>query len=108
MVVPFPFSVMSGSKLRPALVVASWSFKSSTDYLLCLISAQNAPDPYIISLDMADMQNGSLNRQSYLRPSYLFSVAESLIAYRACELTQGATDKASRAIIRVINPQMSF
>lgn len=88
MVVPFPMSTTSSTKRRPALVVASWAFGGAHDYLLCLISTQNAPDPYIIPMDVGDVEGGSLARQSYIRPTYLFSADEALIAYRVGKLKE--------------------
>jgi len=78
-VVPFPFSQATGDKRRPAIVLASWDCVGTTDYLLCLVSSQNVREPYILALDSSDIENGSLNRTSYVRPTYLFTVGESRI-----------------------------
>ncbi|MES2464499.1 MAG: type II toxin-antitoxin system PemK/MazF family toxin, partial [Armatimonadota bacterium] len=81
-VVPFPLSVDATTKRRPALVVASWAFGGAEDYLLSLISSQNAPDPYIIALDAGDIEGGKLALKSYIRPTYLFAADEGLILYK--------------------------
>ena len=87
-VVPFPFSQAAGSKPRPALVLASWPCMNSTDYLLCMISSQNVNDPYIMPLDnQHDLLNGTLNLQSYLRPTYMFAVGEARITRKLANLT---------------------
>ena len=39
--VPFPFSGEENYKHRPALILASWSYASGTDYLVCLITTQH-------------------------------------------------------------------
>ena len=85
-VVPFPFSQASGEKKRPALVLATWPILNTSDYLLCLISAQLVPDPYIMPLSDEDFEEGSLERMSYLRPTYLFAVAEERIERRIGKL----------------------
>lgn len=99
-VVPFPFSVGTGSKRRPALVVASWPFADGTDFLLCLISSQAVSDPYIMKLEAGDIQGGTLSRQSYVRPSYLFAVDEGLIVYKVGAL---ANDRLTQVVEKIIS-----
>ena len=95
----FPFSNATGSKKRPALVLASWTrrsaFQQSEDYLLCMISTQNVNDPYRFALQVQDVENGSLNRASYVRPSYLFSSDEATISHKV------GTIKAEKLAIAV-------
>ena len=94
-VVPFPFSGAPGEKPRPALVLAAVPFASRTDYVICVISTQNAPDPSIIPLDTSDVQGGALVKKSYLRPSYLFTTGENRITRKAGEMK---TDKVDAAL----------
>ena len=89
-VVPFPFSASTGSKRRPAIVVASWPLGAGTDYLLCLVSSQRATDPFLVTLAVSDIEGGTLTMRSYARPTYLFAADEELIAYKIGNL------KASR------------
>ena len=99
-VVPFPFSQAAGEKRRPALVLAAWPCLNTSDYLLCLISAQHVPEPYIMILEESDVENGSLDRQSYLRPTYLFTVAEARIERKVGTLIP---EKLSEAVDRIKN-----
>ena len=85
-VVDFPNSATPDVKRRPALVVASWSFGNSTDFLLGLISSQNSGDPYSTEIQSGDTINGSLHRQRYLRPTYLWACQESRILRKVCQL----------------------
>jgi hypothetical protein len=53
-VIPFPFSDLSGSKRRPALVLADLP---GADLILCQITSQNSPkDPFAIPLDASDFK----------------------------------------------------
>lgn len=98
-IVPFPFSVGTGEKNRPAVVVAPLAFAANTDYLLALITAQNVPDPNIIVLDVTDIDNGALNRQSYVRPTYLFTVIEARIHLKVGTLR---TEKMTQVVQNII------
>ena len=58
-VVPFPFSDLSNSKKRPALVLTNLE---GDDLILSQITSQNIFDSYSISIGTDDIENGSLNR----------------------------------------------
>lgn len=81
----FPLSNATGAKSRPALVLSSWAYTSQHAsgyaYLLSAISAtsKTGADPFTFELRPADIVGGSLNKQSFLCPSYLFSADENAI-----------------------------
>ncbi len=102
-VVPFPFSQAAGEKRRPAIVLASWPCLNTTDYLLCLVSAQHVDDPYIVPLPPADLEGGSLNRVSYVRPSHLFTTAEGRIVRRIGTLSTGKLGQVLESIRRLLH-----
>ena len=95
-VVPFPFSGAPGEKPRPALVLAAVPFANRTDYVVCVISTQNAPNPSIIPLEVSDVQGGALVKKSYLRPAYLFTTGENRITRKAGEMR---TEKVEAALM---------
>ncbi|MGH8591094.1 MAG: MazF family transcriptional regulator [Gammaproteobacteria bacterium] len=76
MLVPFPFSDLSRSKLRPALVLAD---ASRGDWVLCQITSQPYADLHAVMLDDADFDIGSSRLKSYARPGKLFTANESLM-----------------------------
>lgn len=65
-VVPFPFSDLSTSKKRPALVVATLT---GDDVILCQITSKTIGDSYAIPLSGADFKTGTLHRDSNIRPN---------------------------------------
>ena len=72
--VNFPFSSQEGYKLRPVLVIASWPFRGSFDYLVSLISTQFiSDDPYLIELETTDFNEGILPKKK-LHPAQLLVV----------------------------------
>jgi len=79
-VLPFPFSDLSSSKRRPALVVA---IASSDDIVLAQITSQNFSDNYAIELSDIDFSNGGLSNTSNIRPNKLFTADVNIIAYKA-------------------------
>ncbi len=91
-VVPFPLSDKPGAKPRPALLVASWTSDSGTDYLACVVASQPARDPHFMELSPTDLATGTLANTSYVRPSYLFPVDEALIARKIGSLSAEKLD----------------
>ena len=102
-VLPFPFSAVPGSKRRPAVVVASWTYGASTDYLVSLITSQPNSHPTTIELDNADVLGGSLNIKSYIRAPYLFAADESLIVYKIGSLAPPKLTQLQQILISVIS-----
>jgi mRNA interferase MazF len=57
--VPFPFSDLSRSRLRPAVILADVGMG---DGLLCQVTSNPYSDPAAVELTAADFQVGSLHR----------------------------------------------
>jgi mRNA interferase MazF len=101
--VPFPFSVERSFKIRPALVLAAVPFGRTTDFILCAITSQIAPDPSLLFLRPDDMLDGSLDRTSYIRLTYLFTVHRSLIQEKIGQIRAELLQDSHDAISRVLN-----
>jgi mRNA interferase MazF len=57
-VIPFPFSDLSQSKRRPALVLA---VLQGDDLILCQITSKSIKDNYAIPVDENDFESGSIS-----------------------------------------------
>lgn len=60
-VLPFPFTDLTASKKRPALILSD--IKGS-DYIMLQITSKNVKDSYAIPLSANDFQFGSLKQNS--------------------------------------------
>jgi len=83
----FPFSDLSSSKLRPAVVLAD---VGRGDFILCQVTSNPYADADAIRLDDSDFASGSLRHVSYARPGKLFTANASLIAASVGELSEHA------------------
>ena len=83
----FPFSDLSKTKLRPAVVLASSGKK---DWILCQVTSQRYTDPKAIELSKQDFQSGSLRKISFVRAGKLFTTNESLIVAEVGQLNPKA------------------
>lgn len=71
----FPYSDLSSSKLRPALLLGK---AGRGDWVLCQITSNPYADASAISLEDEDFNEGGLQRTSYIRPNKLFTANEAL------------------------------
>ncbi len=97
--IPFPFSDLSRSKLRPALLLAD---AGRGDWIACQITSNPYGDPAAIEITQAAFISGSLARTSYARPSKLFTAHESLAISTAGTIHQQMLDSVRGAVVRVI------
>ena len=98
-VVPFPFSDLSKSKKRPALVVTQLS---GGDVILCQITTPNRPDGYSVPLFKADFVSGSLDHDSNKRPNHLFTADSRIIAYCAGRLSSNKVKEVVDKIVEIV------
>lgn len=99
--VPFPFSDLSQSKLRPAVVLAG---AGRGDWILCQVTSSEYGDPKAIRLANSDFGKGSLRVVSYARPGKLFTANEELLVSEVGILNDKAINRLLDAVIGVLRP----
>src|SRR2546423_1909233 len=98
-IVHFPFSDLTASKLRPAVVLAE---AGRGDWVLCQITSKDYGDPRAIRLDATDFASASLRLTSYARPGKLFTAHNSVVAGLAGTLAPGKFGIIRETIVRMI------
>lgn len=98
-VLPFPFSDLSSSKRRPALVLADLH---GDDVILCQITSKNTRDNNAISLLNSDLISGSLSVDSNIRPNRLFTADKQIIAYTLGQISLTKYREVTKAISELI------
>mgnify|MGYP001289188886 CR=1 FL=1 len=78
-IAPFPYSDLTTSKKRPAIVLATLE---GDDVILCQITSQSRVDPYSISLLDKDFESGSLKQDSFIRPNRIFTADSRIVLYK--------------------------
>ncbi|MCU0401197.1 MAG: type II toxin-antitoxin system PemK/MazF family toxin [Algoriphagus sp.] len=96
----FPFSDLSSSKRRPALVLA---YAENGDYLLCQITSKNNKDIWAITLPDNEITEGELFKSSNVRPNRLFTADHSIILYRAGKISSIIHQKVVEAVVKLIS-----
>jgi mRNA interferase MazF len=98
-IVRFPFSDLTASKLRPSVVLAE---AERGDWVLCQITSKSYGDPRAIQLDAADFSHGSLRLTSYARPGKLFTAHASLVAGLVGQLQPAKFADVLNAVVQMI------
>ena len=99
--VPFPFSDLSQSKVRPALCLAD---AGRGDWVLCQITSSPYGDPAAVPLDAADFESGGLMVASIARPGKLFTAHSALILRTVGVLAPPAVGRVVSAVIALLQP----
>lgn len=101
-VVPFPFSDLTMSKRRPALVITDLT---GDDLILCQITSQNIRDEYAIALNDGDFESGGLNKPSNIRPNRLFTADRHIVQYKTGRLKNETIRSVIDALIAILKKE---
>ncbi|MFC1691691.1 type II toxin-antitoxin system PemK/MazF family toxin [Nanoarchaeota archaeon] len=99
-VLPFPFSDLSKSKKRPALVVANLK---GDDTILCQITSKARSDDHAIVLSKNDFKQGNLHLTSMIRPNRIFTADKRIILYKIGSLKNSKIKEVEKEIIKIIS-----
>jgi mRNA interferase MazF len=99
--VRFPFSDLSASKLRPAVVLAG---VDRDDWILCQVTSSSYSDARAVEIAESDFASGSLMRTSYARPGKLFSANTSLMQRVVGTLNAPKQKVVVDAVVAILRP----
>ena len=97
--VPFPFSDLSESKLRPDAVLAEIS---RNDFVLCQVTSNPYADPNAVELTDEKFAEGSLERVSYARPGKLFTANLQLFEGEVGALKEEPRTEIVERVVRLL------
>ncbi len=97
--VRFPFSDLSRSKLRPAVVLAE---VGRGDWILCQITSNPYSDALAIRLSDESFRQGGLQRVSYARPGKLFTANYELMTTEVGVLKPEILRQIVAAVVEVL------
>lgn len=99
--VPFPFSDLSASKLRPAVCLAD---AGRGDWVLCQVTSNPYGDPGAVQLAATDFASGGLAVTSFARPGKLFTAHAGLLVRTVGTLNPAAFARVRSAVVAIIQP----
>jgi mRNA interferase MazF len=99
-IIPFPFTDLSGNKKRPAFVMTDLI---GDDIIVCKITSKYKSDPLALPLGARDFISGSLPVDSFIRPNKIFTADKNIILSVAGHLCEDKIRDALNAVITVIS-----
>jgi mRNA interferase MazF len=100
---PFPFSDLSRSKVRPAVVLAD---VGRDDWVLCQITSKAYADSTAIKIEANDFEDGSLKLVSYVRPGKLFTANTNLMVSCVGKLKLNSFKQIIDAVIDLLDQSL--
>ncbi len=98
--VRFPFSDLSQTKLRPAVVLAD---AGRGDWILCQVTSKPYGDTRAIRLEDTSFSAGSLRVLSYARPGKLFTANRDLIVSEVATLKSQSLRQVVDAVVDLLH-----
>jgi mRNA interferase MazF len=77
--VSFPFTDLSSSKRRPALVISPDPFNEQGQDMVLIAITSREPDDNAVTIDEHDCVDGELPKKSFVKRSKLFTVHSTLV-----------------------------
>jgi mRNA interferase MazF len=98
-VLPFPFTDLSSTKKRPALIVSTLL---GDDLIVCQITGKVKEDTYIVKIKDFDIKGGKLKGDSFIRTNKIFTADKSIILYKVGSLEKAKMSEVENKIIKTI------
>jgi mRNA-degrading endonuclease toxin of MazEF toxin-antitoxin module len=98
-VVPFPFSNLTASKRRPALVLCPLK---GEDVILCQITSRQVKDRDAIPIANEDFVTSGLRQPSNVWPNRLFTADRALVLYKAGSLKAEKLQETIERLVEIL------
>lgn len=95
-VIPFPFSDLTASKRRPAVILADLP---GDDFIMSQITSKDVADSMSIAVEPNEITGGLLSTVSNIRPNKLFTADGGIVLYKVGALKK---EKLGAVIEKVI------
>ena len=99
-IIPFPFTDLSGAKKRPAFVVADLP---GDDIIVCQITSKVKSDFFALPIGAPDFISGGLPVDSFIRPNKIFTADKNIILSVAGHLDETKINNALNSIITIVS-----
>jgi len=98
-VIPFPFSDLSESKLRPALIISELL---NDDYIMFQITSKSYSDLFTYRIMNSAIENGYLKFESYVKYSKVFTANSAIISKSIGKLKSEELKKIIEKFVKLL------
>jgi len=103
LIVPFPFSDLSGTKQRPVLVISKLSYnKKAEDIITCGITSNLKDSGFSILIENKDLERGQIPKPSRIKVDKLFTLEKSIVKKRIAKINAKIMDNVKKEFLNLI------
>ena len=95
--IPFPYSDLSASEQRPALIISNHLINKTEDRICCLVTRNFRKED--LSIKREDFKSGALPFNSFVRPHRIFTIHHAIIKKKLCTIN----DRFHNKVIAKLN-----
>ena len=101
--IPYPFTDLSGIKKRPVLVLSTKSYNSETeDFIVCGITSAIKDTRYSVLIDNKSLESGFIPKPSRIKVDKIFTLKQSLTIKKIGELKKEVMENVKKELMKFI------
>ncbi len=81
--IPFPYTDLTGTKQRPALIISNNLVNKTQDRICCLITSKPTKE----GISINNFESGKLPFKSWIKPRRLFTIDKHIIKRSLCKIS---------------------
>lgn len=102
--VPFPFSDLSSSKIRPVLVISNDSYNQNyLDVVVCGITSNLRPTDYSIFIEQNDLETGFLKVKSKIKVDATAALEKTILLKTIGKIKTEVLDQVKDHLLKLID-----
>ena len=102
-IVPFPFSNLTGVRQRPVLVLSKSAYSMECgDIVTCGITSNLKDSKYSILIDNSNLMEGNIPVKSRIRVDKLFTIEQSIVIKKFGRLNKDTFGKVKKEFLNLI------
>ena len=99
--IPFPYTDLTGVKQRPALIISNDKINNTEDRICCLITSK--PNNQGLRIEGKNLKEGKLRFKSWIKPNRLFTINSKIIKRKLGSVNKEFHQKIIKEINTHIN-----
>jgi mRNA interferase MazF len=103
--IPFPYSDLTGSKQRPALIISNEKINKTEDRICCLITTSAHESDLLITKD--SFEKGTLPFKSWVKPHRIFTIHKDIVRKKLCVVSSKFHDKVIEKVNEYLRKDMN-
>ena len=96
--IPFPYTDLTGTKLRPAVIISNKRLNETEDRMCCLITSKPSQE----GLEIKEFEKGKLPFQSWVKPHRIFTIDKKIVKRKLCTINKDFQKKIVQEMLSFV------